>query len=43
MPKGDRERLKADLEDGSTPLANLLLEALATANISGVQKGLVLF
>ncbi len=43
MPKGDRERLKADIEDGSTAVANLLLEALAASNISGVQKGLVLF
>jgi len=43
MPKGDRELLKADIEDGSTAVANLLLEALAAANISGVQKGLVLF
>lgn len=43
MAKGDRERLKADIDDGSTAVANLLLEALAASSISGVQKGLVLF
>ncbi len=43
MPKGDREILKADIEDGYTPLANLILEALAMAKISGVQKGICMF
>ena len=43
MAKGDREILKADLDDGYTPLANLILEALAMAKMSGVQKGLCLF
>ena len=41
MPKGDRDILKADLEDGYTPIANLILEALALAKMSGVQKGIV--
>jgi len=43
MPKGDREILKADPEDGTTPVANLLLEALAMAHLSGQEKGAVLF
>lgn len=42
MPKGDREILKADVEDGYTTIANLLLEALALAPLSGVEKGAVL-
>lgn len=43
MPKGDRAILKADPEDGTTPIANLLLEALAMAHLSGEEKGAVLF
>jgi hypothetical protein len=43
MPKGDRIIGKADLEDGFTQIANLLLEALAMAHLSGVEKGAVLF
>ncbi len=43
MPKGDRLRLKADPEDGTTPIANLLLEAVAMAKISGLQKGAILY
>ena len=43
MPKGDREILKADPEDGTAPIANLLLEALAMAHLSGEEKGAVLF
>lgn len=43
MPKGDRLKLKADPEDGTTPIANLLLEAVAMAKISGLQKGAILF
>jgi len=38
MPKGDRLKLKADPEDGTTPISNLLLEAVAMAKISGLQK-----
>ncbi|MBO8136776.1 MAG: DnaD domain protein [Desulfotomaculum sp.] len=38
MPKGDREFFKADTDDGYTTIANLLLEALAMAKLSGVQK-----
>ena len=43
MPKGDRLKLKADPEDGTTPIANLLLEAVAMAKISGLQKGAILY
>lgn len=41
--KGDRDILKADLDDGYAKVANLLLEALAMAKMSGVQKGICLF
>ena len=34
MPKGDRERLKADPDDGTTPIANLLLEAAIMAKVT---------
>lgn len=43
MPKGDKLKLKADPEDGTTPVANLLLEALTIANLNGTEKGLVLY
>ncbi len=43
MPKGDRLKLKADPEDGTTPVANLLLEAVAMSHISGLQKGAIIF
>ncbi len=43
MPKGDRLKLKADPEDGTTPIANLLLEAVAMARISGLQKGAIVY
>lgn len=43
MPKGDKFKLKADPEDGTTPIANLLLEALAIAHLTGTEKGLVLY
>ncbi len=43
MPKGDREILKADPEDGHTPVANLLLEALAIAKLTGKEKGAILY
>ncbi|MCL6455083.1 MAG: replication protein [Alicyclobacillus sp.] len=43
MPKGDYQRLKADIEDGIVPIAHLLLEALSMAKLNGVAKGLVLF
>jgi phage replication O-like protein O len=43
MPKGDRQELKADPEDGTTPISNLLLEALAIAKLSGKEKGAVLY
>lgn len=43
MPKGDIDIFKADIEDGYTKIANLILEALAIANLSGIQKGICLF
>ena len=43
MPKGDRELLKADIEDGYGMVANLLIEALAHSKLNGVQKGICLF
>lgn len=43
MPKGDRDNLKADCEDGFTRIANLILEALAMARLNGVQKGICMF
>jgi phage replication O-like protein O len=43
MPKGDRNFLKADTEDGYAKVANLLLEALAMTKMSGVQKGICLY
>lgn len=43
MPKGDRFNLKADPDDGTTPVANLLLEAVAIAKLSGKEKGAILF
>lgn len=43
MPKGDREILKADIDDGYTKIANLLLEALAIAQLTGKEKGAVLY
>lgn len=43
MAKGDRDILKADPDDGTTPIANLLLEALAMAHLSGEEKGIILF
>lgn len=43
MPKGDREILKADIEDGYTTIANLLIEALAYSTLSGKQIGICLF
>lgn len=43
MPKGDRGILKADPEDGHTPVANLLLEALAIAKLTGKEKGAILY
>ena len=43
MPKGDRDNLKADCEDGFTRIANLILEALALAKLNGTQKGICFF
>lgn len=43
MPKGDYLQLKADIEDGTVPIAHLLLEAASMAKLNGVAKGLLLF
>jgi len=43
MPKGDRLKLKADPEDGTTPIANLLLEAVAMAKLGGSHKGAIIY
>jgi len=43
MPKGDKLKLKADPDDGTTPVAHLLLEAVAIANLNGTEKGLILY
>jgi len=43
MTNDNKELLKADLDNGYTPLANLILEALAMAKMSGVQKGICMF
>jgi phage replication O-like protein O len=43
MPKGDRDVLKADIEDGYGKIANLLMEALIISKMNGVQKSICLF
>ncbi|MEQ8235281.1 MAG: replication protein [Syntrophomonadaceae bacterium] len=43
VPKGDREILKADCEDGYTRIANLILEAIPLARLSRIQTGICLF
>jgi len=43
MPKGDRDILKADPEDGTTPVANLLLEGLAIAKLTSRERAAMLF
>jgi len=43
LPKGDREILKADCEDGYTRIANLILEAIPLARLNGVQTAICLF
>ncbi|GEO26264.1 hypothetical protein AAC03nite_20490 [Alicyclobacillus acidoterrestris] len=43
MPKGDYSQLKADIEDGTVPIAHLLLEATAMSKLNGVAKGLLMF
>lgn len=43
MPKGDREILKADPDDGFTSIANLLLEALAIVRVTTNERAAVLF
>jgi len=43
MPKGDRLVLKADPEDGTTPIANLLLDAMAIAHLAAKEIRAVLY
>ena len=43
MPKGDREIFKADPEDGTTPIANLLLEGLFLAKLTSMERAACLF
>ena len=43
MAQDDREKIKATLDGGYTPIANLLLEALAAARLKGIEKGICLF
>ena len=43
MPKGDRDILKSDPEDGTTPIANLLLDALVIAKLTSKERAAVLF
>ena len=43
MPKGDKKILKADPEDGTTPVSNLLLEALAYSRLSGLERGVLVY
>jgi phage replication O-like protein O len=43
MPKGDRFKLKADPDDGTTPVSHLLLEAVSIADLNGTEKGLILY
>lgn len=43
MPKGDRYKGKADPEDGTTPVSHLLLEAVARAKLTGLEKGALVY
>jgi len=43
MPKGDADNLRADLDDGCARVANLLLEALCCAPLTGTEYAVVLF
>ena len=43
MPKGDIQILKADPEDGTTPVARLFLDALPLAQLSGLELRCVLY
>ncbi len=43
MPKGDRDIGKADPENGTTPISNLLLEVITMANLSGKKRGALSF
>lgn len=43
MPRGDRLKLKADPEDGTTPISNLLLEAVAMAHLPGLQTRAIIY
>lgn len=43
MSKGNKYQLIADPDDGTTPIPNLLLEALAIARLTGTDKGITLY
>ncbi|KPV42004.1 replication protein [Alicyclobacillus ferrooxydans] len=43
MPKGDYKHLKADIEDGTVPIARLLLEAVSMSTLHGVAKSVLVF
>jgi phage replication O-like protein O len=43
MPKGDKAILKADPEDGTTPIANLLLEGLIISDLTSKERAAMLF
>lgn len=43
MANDNEKQLKADIEDGYTKISNLILEVLAIADLTGVQKSICLF
>jgi phage replication O-like protein O len=43
MPKGDSDNLRADIDDGYAKIANLLMEALCCAPLTGAEYSVVLF
>lgn len=43
MAKGDADKLRADLDDGYAKLANLLLEALSCAPLTGTEYAVCMF
>ena len=43
MADSNNSKLKADIEDGYTKISNLILEVLAIADLTGVQKSICLF
>ena len=43
MAKGDAEQLRADMDDGYTGIANLLVEALACCPLTSTEYAVCLF